>query len=266
MKFLWRTYEEIVKILFLNLQHDKIPVRSGYDMTRILMVDDEEVILDVLRAYFEKEGWDIISASNGIDALKRAKENELDIIILDLMLPDISGEEVCRIIRKASEVPIIMLTAKSTEEDLINGIVIGADDYITKPFSPREVVVRVKAILRRIKKPSKLLIFNNQSLKIDPIKKEVILNGHVLSLTPIEYKLLLTMASYPGRVYSRADLLEKVQQDGAYFEGYERSIDTHIKNLRKKVEADSRHPEYVLTVFGMGYKFGGMLDATDIAF
>lgn len=237
-------------------------------MTEILLVDDEEMIIEVLEAYFEKEGWNIISAINGIDALNKAKEYAPDIIILDLMLPDIPGEEVCRLIRKESDVPIIMLTAKSAEEELINGIVIGADDYVTKPFSPREVVVRAQAILRRVKKTkiSNKLVFNDQKLIIDPFKKEVELDGQVIALTPIEYKILCTMANYPGRVYGRADLLEKVQEDGAYFEGYERSIDTHIKNLRKKIEADSRHPEYILTVFGMGYKFGGKPHAEDTAF
>ncbi|GAA0497686.1 response regulator transcription factor [Salinibacillus aidingensis] len=237
-------------------------------MTKILIVDDETAILEVLEAYFEKEGWDITLASNGIEALKKVKDTQPDIIILDLMLPDISGEEVCRLTRKESDVPIIMLTAKSAEDDLINGIIIGADDYVTKPFSPREVVIRAKAILRRVKKADKgqQLSFNDKNLMIDLVKKEVESNGEILSLTPIEYKLLVAMASYPGRVYSRLDLLEKIQEDGSYFEGYERSIDTHVKNLRKKIEADSRHPEYIITVFGMGYKFGGTLDASDAAF
>ncbi|MFD1606444.1 response regulator transcription factor [Oceanobacillus luteolus] len=237
-------------------------------MTKILIVDDEEMILEVLEAYFEKEGWEVYLASNGIEALKKVKEIQPDILILDLMLPDISGEEVCRLTRKDNDVPIIMLTAKSAEEDLINGIVIGADDYVTKPFSPREVVVRAKAILRRVKKEGNVnnLSFNNGKVKIDLFKKIVELNDQIISLTPIEYKLLVTMASYPGRVYSRTDLLEKVQGDGTYFEGYERSIDTHIKNLRKKIEADSRHPIYILTVFGMGYKFGGTPDAFNPSF
>ena len=135
-------------------------------MTKILLVDDEEMILEVLKAYFEKEGWEIVTASNGIDALKKSKEQHPDLIILDLMLPDITGEEVCRLIRKESDVPIIMLTAKSAEEDLINGIVIGADDHVTKPFSPREVVVRAHAILRRVNKikTSNQLIFNNRTI------------------------------------------------------------------------------------------------------
>ncbi|MEQ6390607.1 response regulator transcription factor [Bacillaceae bacterium S4-13-58] len=232
-------------------------------MTKILIVDDEQVIAEVLEAYFDKEGWKIIIASNGIDALKKVKNENPDLIVLDLMLPDISGEEVCRLVRKESDTPIIMLTAKSSEDDLINGIVIGADDYVTKPFSPREVVIRVKALLRRTKQMGNVnhVSFNKQKLKIDFIKKEVKVNDNVLSLTPNEYKILIGMAGYPGRVYSRADLLEKIQEDGIYFEGYERSIDTHIKNLRKKVETDSRNPEFIITVFGMGYKFGGERDA-----
>ncbi|MEI3599948.1 MULTISPECIES: response regulator transcription factor [unclassified Oceanobacillus] len=214
-------------------------------MTKILIVDDEDMILEVLEAYFEKEGWETILASNGIEALKKIKENNPDIIILDLMLPDISGEEICRLTRNESDVPIIMLTAKSTEDDLINGIVIGADDYVTKPFSPREVVIRAKAILRRLKRinSGNHLSFNEGKLTIDLLKKEITLNNQIIPLTPIEYKLLIAMASYPGRVYSRLDLLEKIQDDGTYFEGYERSVDTHIKNLRKKIETDSRHPE-----------------------
>src|SRR5699024_7505618 len=191
-----------------------------------------------------------------------------DIIVLDLMLPDISGEEICRLTRKDSDVPIIMLTAKSAEEDAINGIVIGADDYVIKPLSPREVVGRVKSLHRRKKtfKTKNRLQFNQSQLVIDQMKKEVKRNDVSLTLTPNEYKILLAMASYPGRVYSRADLLEKIKEDGVFFEGYERSVDTHIKNLRKKVEADSRHPAYIITVFGMGYKFGGQPDAADISF
>ncbi|WP_161879788.1 response regulator transcription factor [Alkalibacterium sp. MB6] len=234
-------------------------------MTKILVVDDEKVILEVLEAYFEKEGWEVLFASNGIDALKKVKEQSPDLIILDLMLPDISGEEICRLVRKDSNVPIIMLTAKSAEDDLINGIVIGADDYVTKPFSPREVVVRVKALLRRTQQMvnDNQMSFNHHKLKIDHVKKEVRLNDEILALTPNEYRILITMASYPGRVYSRADLLEKLQEDGAYFEGYERNIDTHIKNLRKKMETDNRHPEFIITVFGMGYKFGGEKDESN---
>ncbi|TDL73889.1 response regulator transcription factor [Rhodococcus qingshengii] len=232
---------------------------------KILLVDDEKRILEVLDAYLEREGYEIHSADNGIDALKKAKTINPDLIVLDLMLPDISGEEVCRLVRKESDVPILMLTAKSAEDDRINGIVMGADDYLTKPFSPREVVVRVQAILRRVKKTEKVerIEFNNKQLAIDLGKKEVTVKGHDVILTPIEYKLLTNMALNPGRVYSRMDLLEKIQDEGMYYEGYERSVDTHIKNLRKKIELDSRQPLLILTVFGMGYKFGGVLDVSN---
>jgi DNA-binding response OmpR family regulator len=235
----------------------------GGNMMKILLVDDERRIIEVLEAYLEREGYEIHTADNGIDALKKVKTVNPDLIVLDLMLPDISGEEVCRLVRKESEVPILMLTAKSTEDDRIKGIVMGADDYVTKPFSPREVVVRVQAILRRVKKTEKVekLEFNGKQLVIDLDKKEVSVNGQYMNLTPIEYKLLTNMALNPGRVYSRMDLLEKIQDEGMFYEGYERSVDTHIKNLRKKIELDSRQPTFILTVFGMGYKFGGILDA-----
>ena len=232
---------------------------------KILLVDDERRIIEVLEAYLEREGYEIHSSDNGIDALKKAKSINPDLIILDLMLPDISGEEVCRLVRKESDVPILMLTAKSAEDDRIHGIVMGADDYLTKPFSPREVVVRVQAILRRVKKTEKVLLleFNGKKLVVDLIKKEVKVNGEYVTLTPIEYKLLTNMAENPGRVYSRMDLLEKIQDEGMYYEGYERSVDTHIKNLRKKIEQDTRQPDFIVTVFGMGYKFGGVLDAAN---
>ncbi|WP_035446266.1 response regulator transcription factor [Bacillus sp. UNC41MFS5] len=237
----------------------------GVIKVKILLVDDERRIIEVLEAYLVREGYEIHSADNGIDALKKVKTVTPDLIILDLMLPDISGEEVCRLVRKESDVPILMLTAKSAEDDRINGIVMGADDYLTKPFSPREVVVRVQAILRRVKKTEKVerLEFNGKKLVIDLIKKDVTANGDSITLTPIEYKLLTNMAVNPGRVYSRMDLLEKIQDEGMYYEGYERSVDTHIKNLRKKIERDSRQPDFIVTVFGMGYKFGGVLDAAN---
>lgn len=233
----------------------------------ILLVDDERMITEVLEAYLRKEGYEVFTSDNGVDALRKADSVKPDLIVLDLMLPDISGEEICRLLRKESDVPILMLTAKSGEDERINGIVIGADDYVTKPFSPREVVVRIQAILRRAGGTTKnvemenKLSFNNQELILDLTKKEVLFQGDVINVTPIEYKLLSNIARYPGRVYSRMDLLEKIQEDGLTYEGYERSIDTHIKNLRKKVETDPREPRYILTVFGMGYKFGGVLDA-----
>jgi len=234
-------------------------------LTKILIVDDEKVIREVLEAYFVKEGWKVLFAPNGVEGLKKVEDQSPDLIVLDLMLPDISGEEVCRLVRKDSTIPILMLTAKSAEDDLINGLVIGADDYVTKPFSPREVVVRVKALIRRTQQRvnESKLSFNNDKLIIDFVKKEVKLDNAILTLTPNEYKLLTAIVSYPGKVYSRADLLDKLQENGSYFEGYERNIDTHIKNLRKKIETDTRHPNFIITVFGMGYKFGGIKDESD---
>lgn len=233
----------------------------------ILLVDDEHMIVEVLEAYLRKEGFEVVTSDNGVDALRKADSVKPDLIVLDLMLPDISGEEICRLLRKESDVPILMLTAKSGEDEKINGITIGADDYVTKPYSPREVVVRIQAILRRTGKnstkqqePEQKLSFNKQELVIDLTKKEVLFRGDIVNVTPIEYKLLGNISKYPGRVYSRMDLLEKIQEDGLTYEGYERSIDTHIKNLRKKVELDPREPKYILTVFGMGYKFGGVQD------
>ncbi|MBC9826178.1 response regulator transcription factor [Carnobacterium inhibens] len=234
-------------------------------MKKILIVDDERVICEVLEAYFVKEGWKVLIASNGLEGIKKAKNQNPDLIVLDLMLPDISGEEICRLVRKDSNIPILMLTAKSAEEDLLNGLVIGADDYVTKPFSPREVVMRVKALIRRTQQTinESKLSFNDDKLIIDLVKKEVKLDNEILTLTPNEYKLLTAIVSYPGKVYSRADLLEKLQENDSYFEGYERNIDTHIKNLRKKIETDTRHPNFIITVFGMGYKFGGIKDESD---
>ena len=240
-------------------------VIRGEFLMKVLIIDDEKVICEVLEAYFIKEGWKVLVASNGIEGLKKAKDQSPDLIVLDLMLPDISGEEVCRLVRKDSTVPIVMLTAKSAEDDLINGLAIGADDYVIKPFSPREVVMRVKALIRRTQKTTNesKLSFNKGTLIIDFVKKEVKLANDILTLTPNEYKILIAIVSYPGKVYSRADLLEKLQENDSYFEGYERNIDTHIKNLRKKIETDTRHPIFIITVFGMGYKFGGIKDESD---
>lgn len=227
----------------------------------VFIVEDEPVIVETVKAYCEREGWTVQAASNGADGLHQIIENKPDFVILDLMLPDISGEEICLEVRKRLKVPIIMLTAKTAEEDRINGIEIGADDYVLKPFSPREVVARMKGILRRLHHYDKneRLSFSKEELVIDRTMSEVIFKGEQVCLTPIEYKLLNEMAANPNRTFSRIDLV-KLIQDGDYFEGYERNIDVHIKNIRKKIEVNSRVPKYILTVFGYGYKFGGQLD------
>jgi len=225
----------------------------------ILIVEDEKKISDIVRAYLEKEGYRVRPAETGEQALKLLKDT-VDLVILDLMLPDMEGEELCRIIREGSDVPVIILTAKSGEEDRIKGLGIGADDYVVKPFSPRELVARVKAQLRRSgRTKKKLLSYNGGTLKIDINNREVFQDGRLVILTPTEFKILLSLAEQPGWVFSREQLVTIAQ--GFDFEGYDRTIDAHVKNLRHKIEKDSREPEYIKTVYGVGYKFTGIPDA-----
>lgn len=223
---------------------------------RILLVDDEKNISNVLKAYLQQEGFHVTTAVNGLVALTLFKENSYDLVLLDLMLPGLSGEEICREIRKTSATPIIMLTAKVEEEDRIQGLTLGADDYISKPFSPREVVARVKAVLRRTQNETALLadvITYDNGLSINNSRHEVRLRDEVIPLTPTEFKILGAIAKYPGRVYSRSQLVEIVQ--GHDFGGDDRVIDAHIKKLRQKIEKASSDPKIVITVYGVGYKF-----------
>jgi DNA-binding response OmpR family regulator len=224
----------------------------------ILIVEDEKKIADIVRGYLEKEGYHVQHASDGGEALRLMKEH-FDMVILDLMLPDMQGEELCGIIRQHSDVPVIMLTARSGEEDRIRGLGIGADDYVVKPFSPRELVARVKAQLRRAgKTKKKVLSFNMGMLKIDLDNREVAKEGTPVVLTPTEFKILVSLSESPGRVFSREQLVNIVQ--GYDFEGYDRTIDAHVKNLRHKIEIDSREPRFIRTVYGIGYKFIGRPD------
>jgi len=224
----------------------------------ILIIEDEKKISGIVKAYLEKEGFNVVLAETGEIGLKSLKGNP-DLIILDLMLPDIQGEELCTLIRKGSEVPIIMLTAKSSEEDRIKGLGIGADDYVVKPFSPRELVARVKAHLRRsVKSRRKIHSYNNGNLRIDIEKHEAFGKESPIVLTPTEFKILVSLAENPGRVLTRDQLVNIVL--GYDFEGYDRTIDAHVKNLRHKVEKDSKSPEFIQTVYGMGYKFIGTVD------
>jgi len=224
----------------------------------ILIIEDEKKISEIVKAYLEKDGFRVRVAENGSDALSLFKEGP-DLVVLDLMLPDMPGEELCGLIRETSEVPIIMLTAKSGEEDRIKGLGIGADDYIVKPFSPRELVARVKAHLRRAGKTKKrLLSFNSGSLRIDMERHEVLSHGNDLQLTLTEFKILTSLAENPGRILSRNQIVNLVQ--GYDFEGYDRTIDAHVKNLRHKIEKDSKSPEFIQTVYGVGYKFTGISD------
>jgi len=221
---------------------------------KILVVDDEFEIVKVVRAYLEQSGFRVITASDGQQALVVFRHEQPDLVVLDLNLPQRDGLDVCRAIRRDSNVPIIMLTARVEETDRLIGLEIGADDYITKPFSPREVVARVRTVLRRstpVPEPSSLLMIG--ALSIDPLKHEVQLQSRSIDLTPSEFNILLIMASQPGRAFSRMDLLDAAQ--GEAYEGYERSIDVHIKNLRQKLDDEPRDPTYILTVYGVGYKF-----------
>ena len=225
----------------------------------ILVVDDEQLIVEVIRAYLEKAGYTVVSAFNGHDALTAFDQSAPALVILDLMLPDLSGEAVCQAIRKKSRVPIIMLTAKSAEEDMINGLNFGADDYVTKPFSPRQLLARVQAILRRTTEETfplaSQLSFNGGDLIIDSLRHEVRKGGQTITLTPNEFKLLLTLSKYPTKVFTREELISLALTDD--FQGNDRVIDSHFKNIRQKIEDDSRNPRYILTVYGVGYKFGG---------
>lgn len=223
---------------------------------KILIVDDEINLLMVVKDYLLLEGYEVFMADNGSRALEIFYEVKPDFIILDLMLPDISGEEICKRIRSESDTPVMMLTAKSSEDDKVEGLYIGADDYMTKPFSPRELVGRVRAILRRTKGngvAADILDFNEGDLIIDIPKHIVKKSGQEINLTPNEFKILLTLAQNPRRVFTRGQLTEVAF--GYEFEGYDRTVDTHIKNLRQKIEDVIKEPRYIVTVYGVGYKF-----------
>jgi len=224
---------------------------------RILVVEDEEKIADIVKAYLEKDGFVVTVAQTGHHAVSLLKER-FDLIILDLMLPDMDGEDICLTIRADSDVPIIMLTAKSEEEDRIKGLGIGADDYVVKPFSPRELAARVKALLRRAKGAKQSVSFNRGALVIDSSRFEIRRDGSTVVLTPTEFKLLQCLAEHPEQVFSRLQLVNIIL--GYDFEGYDRTIDAHIKNIRHKIEEDPKNPSYIRTVYGIGYRFIGRPD------
>ena len=226
---------------------------------KILVVEDEHKIASVVISFLESKGFDVVWADNGKKAIEVFDKEMFTMILLDLMLPEVSGEEVCRIIRKKSRVPIIMLTAKSDEEDMLVGLGIGADDYITKPFSLKALYARIEAVLRRASSDLEALVrksvFNDGDLEIDYESRIVMKQLQEVKLTPNEYKLLVTLIKYPNKVFTRDELIASAFGDE--FEGYDRTIDSHIKNLRQKIEADPKKPIYVKTIHGVGYKFGG---------
>jgi len=221
----------------------------------ILVVDDDPRTTEIVKAYLKRDGHAVVVAADGLEALNQAREKRLDLIVLDLMLPGIDGLGVCRTLRQESNVPIIMLTARTTDQDKLKGLDCGADDYVTKPFSPGELAARVRAVLRRLpgeRGPDRL---ERGDLVLDFRSHKAYRSGYALGLTSTEFKLLGVLATEPGRVFSRQQLIEKAL--GHDFEGFERTIDAHIRNLRRKLEPDPTNPTYVRTVYGMGYKLGG---------
>jgi len=224
----------------------------------VLIVDDEPKIVEAVAAYLENSGYLAITAHDGEKALLLVEKMNPDLVVLDLMLPKVSGEEVCKAIRKISRIPIIMLTAKIDEDDKINGFNIGADDYVTKPFSPRELMARINSLLRRSDEGVSPLFdkmsWNNNDLEVDLVSYTVRKLGEIVNLTPNEFKLLCAMIKYPKKTFTREELIEVAF--GSNYDGFDRTIDSHIKNLRSKIEDDTANPCYIVTVRGIGYKFG----------
>ena len=219
---------------------------------RVLVVDDDAKTVELVKLYLNRDGYRVLTAHDGIEALRLAREGHPDLIVLDLMLPGIDGLEVCRTLRDKSDVPIIMLTAKTTDQDKLTGLDLGADDYVTKPFSPRELAARVRTVLRRIPGERGPKEIKYGELTVNFLKHEASLFEKPLKLTTVEFKLLGILAKEPGRVFSRAELIEKAL--GYDFDGFDRTIDVHILNLRRKLERDPSHPKYIQTVYGAGYK------------
>ena len=236
------------------------PMRAGGDarpstmrpMARILVVDDEPKIVQLVRDYLEHGGFEVLTARDGREALMRARRERPDLVVLDLGLPEVDGLDVTRALRREADVPLIMLTARDSETDKIVGLELGADDYLTKPFSPRELVARVRAVLRRHARDGSEEQITVGDLTLDVPRLQATVAGQRVALTATEFELLATMARQPGRVFTRSQLLDAIH--GQALESYERAIDAHVKNIRRKVEPDPRHPQYLLTVYGVGYR------------
>jgi DNA-binding response OmpR family regulator len=223
-------------------------------MKSILVVDDEPKIVQLARDYLEHAGFGVVTARDGREALQAVRQHRPDLVVLDLGLPELDGLDFTRTLRRDSNLPIVMLTARDDELDKLLGLELGADDYLTKPFSPRELVARVKAVLRRTEiSPEKSDVVHAGDVVLDVPRMRTEVAGRTVDLTPTEFQLLATLARRPGRIFTRGQLLDEVR--GVTFESYERAIDTHIKNLRRKIEPDPRQPRYLLTVYGVGYRF-----------
>lgn len=225
---------------------------------RVLVVDDDEKTVELVQLYLNRDGYRVDTAYNGLDALELARKNHPDLIVLDLMLPGMNGLEVCRTLRQESDVPIIMLTARSTDQDKLTGLETGADDYVTKPFSPRELAARVRVVLRRMPGERGPDVITHGKLTMDFLKHETFIEKEIIPLTEIEFKLLGALIREPGRVFSRAEIIDKALGYG--FEGFDRTIDVHILNIRRKMEEDPSKPRYIKTVYGAGYKLSEVPD------
>ena len=219
---------------------------------RVLVVDDDVKTVELVRLYLNRDGYRVLTAYDGVEALRLARESRPDLIVLDLMLPGIDGLQICRTLRNESDVPIIMLTARTTDQDKLTGLDLGADDYMTKPFSPRELAARIRAVLRRLPGERGPTEIKHGDLTVNSLKHEASLAGRPLNLTTVEFKLLGVLIKEPGRVFSRGQLIEKAF--GYDFEGFDRTIDVHILNLRRKLEPEPSHPRYIKTIYGAGYK------------
>lgn len=224
------------------------------------MVDDDVKTVELVKLYLNRDGYRVLTAYDGTEALRLAREGHPDLIVLDLMLPGIDGLEICRTLRGESDVPIIMLTAKTTDQDKLIGLDLGADDYVTKPFSPRELAARVRVVLRRLPGERGPDEIKHGELTVNFLRHEASLAGRSLNLTTVEFKLLGVLAKEPGRVFSRVQLIDEAL--GYDFEGFDRTIDVHILNLRRKLEPDPSHPKYLKTVYGTGYKLSEMSNDT----
>jgi DNA-binding response OmpR family regulator len=229
-------------------------------LTKILVVDDEKKIVDIVTAYLIAQKFEVEVAYSGTEALNKFYKWHPNLVVLDLMLPDLDGNEVTRRIRQDSKIPIIMLTAKSSDESIVNGLQSGADDYVVKPFSPRVVVERIKTVLRRVteEQAEKVLSFNNGQLKIKLESQQVFVHDMEIALTHTEYDILATMANHYRQIFTREQLIDITR--GIDYDGLDRMIDSHIKNLRRKIESDNTKPVYIITVYGRGYRFGGSKD------
>jgi len=227
---------------------------------KVLVVDDDVKTVELVKLYLSRDGYRVLTAYDGTEALRLAREGHPDLIVLDLMLPGIDGLEICRTLRGESDVPIIMLTAKTTDQDKLIGLYLGADDYVTKPFSPRELAARVRVVLRRLPGERGPDEIKRGELTVNFLRHEASLAGRSLNLTTVEFKLLGVLAKEPGRVFSRVQLIDEAL--GYDFEGFDRTIDVHILNLRRKLEPDPSHPRYLKTVYGAGYKLSEMSNDT----